>query len=91
MVTADTGTAIFRGKNRTYAVSFYIDDVVGNKILWNANGKAGTGSDSTLQFTAEYVLFQILKLKGLSSLQIISTMLVGDIVGHTISKGANKL
>jgi len=67
MVTATTGTATFKGMGnmkRTYAVSLYISDVVGARILWNANGVAGATSDNYVQFTEPVILSDVSILTG---------------------------
>jgi hypothetical protein len=51
MVTATTGYSKFRGvSGAIYTPTYYIDDVAANKILWAQQGKAGSGSDNSLQF-----------------------------------------
>ena len=67
MVTATTMTASFQGVGalkRPYNVSGYISDVVGAKVLWNANGVAGTGSDTYVQFGEPVILTDISVLTG---------------------------
>jgi hypothetical protein len=66
MVTATTATVSFRGlkTNRDYSVSAYISDVVGARVLFNANGVAGTASDSYVQFNEPVVVSDVSILTG---------------------------
>jgi hypothetical protein len=67
MVTATTMTASFQGigaLKRPYSVSGYISDVVGAKVLWNANGVAGTTSDTYVQFSEPVVLTDVSIITG---------------------------
>lgn len=65
MVTATTATFKFKGASgRDYAVSGYISDVVGAKILFNPNGVAGTTSDNYWQPPENCILSDVSILTG---------------------------
>lgn len=66
MVTATTATISFKGmkSGRDYSVSAYISDVVGAKVLFNANGVAGATSDSYIQMTEPVVVADVAILTG---------------------------
>jgi len=67
MVTPTTATMSFKGmgaSKRNYSVSAYISDVVGAKVLFNANGVAGATSDSYLQFNEPVVLTDVSIITG---------------------------
>lgn len=66
MVTATTMQITLTGlrTHRRYAVSGYISDVVGAKVLFNQNGVAGTTSDNYFQLQEDVVLTDVAILTG---------------------------
>jgi hypothetical protein len=66
MVTATTMQVTMTGlrSRRKYAISGYISDVIGAKVLWNQNGAAGATSDNYFQLQEDVVLTDIAVLTG---------------------------
>lgn len=65
--TPTTATFSFKGigqHKRNYSVSAYISDVSGARILFNANGAAGTTSDNYVQFNEPVVLTDVAVITG---------------------------